>query len=197
MKNKLSMIIVAIVALVGAVAVYYLYGEEPKEINKNAMKFHDEYTLVEKDNVFVYKTIDEIINILKGGTGVVYLGFPECPWCQSYVVYLNEVAKDYGIEEIYYYNILKDRNENTEKYQMIVSLLKDELLTNDEGNKRVFVPDVTFVKDGKIIAHDNETSVINDGSKPEDYWTVENINNFKNKMIENISKYKNICITCN
>ena len=48
----------------------------------------------------------EIIKIMKNGTGVVYLGFPECPWCQSYVKMLNEVAKDVGIEKIYYYNVV-------------------------------------------------------------------------------------------
>ena len=31
---------------------------------------------------------------MENGTGVVYLGFPECPWCQAYVKYLNDVIKN-------------------------------------------------------------------------------------------------------
>jgi len=66
-------------------------------INKNNIpdneRFANEYTEVGQNNVFVYRNADEIIKILEGGTGLVYLGFPECPWCQAYVPILNEVAK--------------------------------------------------------------------------------------------------------
>ena len=83
-------------------------------------KFSAEYHEVAKNNVFVYRNIDEIINILEKGTGIVYLGFPECKWCQRYTKYLNEVAMDMGISKIYYYNIREDRKLNTENYQKIV-----------------------------------------------------------------------------
>ena len=76
-----------------------------KETISDSKKFTEEYTKVPKYNVFVYRDSSEIIKILEHGTGVVYLGFPECPWCQAYVKYLNEVAKEVGIDKIYYYNI--------------------------------------------------------------------------------------------
>ena len=63
------------------------------------IKFSKEYTSVNADNVFVYRNINEIINILDNGTGIVYLGFPECKWCQAYVPYLNEVAKENNLEK--------------------------------------------------------------------------------------------------
>ena len=58
-------------------------------VNKNFVKtdnekFSDEYGIT-TDNVFVYRTQDEILKILQHGTGIVYLGFPECPWCKAYV----------------------------------------------------------------------------------------------------------------
>ena len=50
------------------------------------------------------ESIISIVKILEHGTGVVYLGFPECPWCQAYVPMLNEVADIEGLEKIYYFN---------------------------------------------------------------------------------------------
>ena len=76
----------------------YLYINKNKDTD--GKKFAEEYGSVTEDNVFVYRSIDEIINILEHGTGVVYLGFPECPWCTAYVSYLDEVAKDNDVEKV-------------------------------------------------------------------------------------------------
>ena len=137
MKNKgiiitMGIIIVALLAVI----IFLLVRDNSNDNNNNneitdAKKFAEEYTLVPDDNVFVYSSVDEIIDILENGTGVVYLGFPECQWCSQYVVYLNEVAKERNISEIHYYNIREDRSNNTENYQTIVSLL-EEYLTLDE-----------------------------------------------------------------
>lgn len=159
--------------------------------NPQSEKFSEEYRYVSSENVFVYKSMDEIIDILENGTGVVYLGFPKCPWCQRYVEVLNEVAMEKGIDEISYYNIYEDRKENSEDYRKIVSLLDSHLLTDENGNKRVFVPDLTFVKDGEIIFHDNETSIAPEGYSPSEYWNEENTNNFKNKIESYFDIYMN------
>lgn len=196
MKNKLMIITIIVIAVVGALGIYYFFKEDNSNI-KVTNSFHKEYTLVGEDNVFVYKNIDEVITLLESGTGVLFLGFPECPWCQHYVKYLNEVAKSNKYKEIYYFNIKNDRYSNTVKYQKIVSLLGEKLLNDDAGNKRVFVPDVTFVKDGKIIGHDNETSVINIDIAPTDYWTTEKENALKLKLNEYFSLLTGACATCN
>ena len=95
MKKKGIIIGITILAIVGAILIYEFVPREESVSNK---KFNEEYTLVDKDNVYVYKSINDIINVLSKGTGIVYLGFPECPWCQRYVVYLNNLAKEYNIE---------------------------------------------------------------------------------------------------
>lgn len=148
----------------------------------DAEKFHEEYQNVEEDNVFVYRDAEEIIKILEGGTGIVYLGFPECKWCQAYTPILNEVAKENGIKKIFYFNILEDRKNNTKEYQRIVELLEKNLLNDDEGNKRVYVPDVSIVINGEITNHDNETSVISGDITPEEYWTKEKKEALKKKL---------------
>lgn len=167
----------------------YLFSKKDEEVESeleivsDSEKFSKEYIEVGEENIFEYKSIDEIVKILEGGTGVVYLGFPECPWCQRYVVYLNEVAKESGVENIYYTNILQYRKDNTEGYQKLVSMLDGYLLNDNEGNPRIFVPDITVVQNGEIVGHDNETSVVTeeDGT-PEEYWTEKRIEDLKLRL---------------
>ena len=44
------------------------------------------------------------------------------------------------------------------------------------------MPDLTFVKDGEIIAHDNETSIVESDIEQSSYWTNERINEFESKI---------------
>ena len=195
MKKKGIIIGITILAIVGAILRYEIVPIEESISNK---KFNEEYTLLDKDNVYVYKSINEIINVLSNGTGIVYLGFPECPWCQRYVVYLNILAKEYNVKEIYYYNIKNARSNNTKEYQKIVEILKDLLPYDDNGNKKVFVPTVVFVKNGKVIALDDETSTISDGTTPDEYWNQERINLFNSKMDSYFKTYNaGVCTSCN
>lgn len=203
--KKILLIIGGLILVIGVFVGTYFIFKTDEDVNNNtivksdAEKFAEEYTLLENDNVFVYKDIKEIINILEKGTGAVYLGFPECPWCQQYVVYLNELAKDNNVEKIYYYDILEDRKSNTEDYQKIVSILKDYLLKDEEGNLRVFVPDITFVVQGKIIGHDNETSLDTKGfKKPTDYWTDSAVKKLKTKLTPYYQEIEaKTCTECN
>ena len=203
MKKKLIIIVSAIIIIGGGILLYFVLNNKNNENDNVNIRFAKEYadSQVGEDNVFVYKNIDEIINILKYGTGVVYLGFPECPWCQAYVKYLNETAKDANIEKIYYFNILEDRKNNTEKYQEIVSILGDNLQRDDEGNLKVFVPNVSFVVNGKIIGNDYETSLDTKGfEKPSDYWTEEEVSELENTLsgyMKEVYKALYSCTDCN
>lgn len=190
-KNKKLYTIIGIVVLVLACSIgFYKVFTSIENKETDAEKFASEYS-IDNDNVFVYKTLEEINKILKNGTGIVYLGFPECPWCKGYVPYLNEVAKKEKLDKIYYFNILKDRKNNTDDYKKTVELLKDYLKYDDEGNKRIYVPTVIAVNKGKIVGFDDETSYDTKGyEKPEDYWKNEDLDGLKNrlsKMINDVS----------
>ena len=199
MKKKNYIIIGGILLLLIGVIVAIFLLRNNKETD--AIKFSKQYTSVPKENVFIYKDIDEIIQIMEHGTGIVYLGFPECPWCNAYVKYLNEVAIDVGIDKIYYYNILEDRKNNTEEYQKIVSLLGDNLQYDEEGNPRIYVPNVSFHIKGEVIANDYETSYDTHGYKtPEEYWTAEEVSDLKARLTdysEKIFLALNSCTGCN
>ncbi len=193
MKNNIKYIIIGVIILL-LLALLYFFGINKKETDSK--KFSKEYDI--EENVFVYRSKEEIIKILENGTGIVYLGFPECPWCKAYVKILNEVAKEEGVEKIYYYNILEDRKNNTSTYQKIVSILNENLLYDEEGNKKIYVPDVTFVLNGKIIGHDNETSVVKEDITPNDYWTEERIKTLKDKLRKYIALVTDsMCTDCN
>ena len=190
-KNKKLYTIIGIVVLVLACSIgFYKVFTSIENKETDAEKFASEYS-IDNDNVFVYKTLEEINKILKNGTGIVYLGFPECPWCKGYVPYLNEVAKKAKLDKIYYFNILKDRKNNTDDYKKTVELLKDYLKYDDERNKRIYVPAVIAVNKGKIVGFDDETSYDTKGyEKPEDYWKNEDLDGLKNrlsKMINDVS----------
>lgn len=206
MKDK-KIILASACALVALLIVggFLLFNKpDKKEENKptptaDAIKFKGEYEKVEADNVFVYRSIEDIIKILENGKGIVYLGFPECPWCQAYVPYLNDVAKEVGISKIYYYNILNDRKEETDNYKKILELLGEYVEYDSEGNKRIYAPTVIFVDDGKIVGMDSETAKDTKGFKnPEDYWTEEEVKDLKDKLKSLAEQVKeSTCSDCN
>ena len=66
------------------------------------------------------------------------------------------------------------------KYQKILSLLDQYIYKDDTSNGKIYMPDLTVVKDGVIVAHNNDTSLIASDQKGEDYWTEEKQNEFKN-----------------
>lgn len=198
MKKKILIVCGSILVVVIGVMLFFVLKNKNIEDN---VKFAKEYGSVSEDNVFVYKNIDEIIKIMEHGTGVVYLGFPDCPWCRAYVKYLNEVALDVGIDEVYYCNILEDRTNNTDSYKKIVSILGDNLQYDKEGNHRIFVPNVSFHVEGEVIGNDYETSYDTHGlSSAVEYWTNEEVADLKSRLtmyMEEVNKALNSCTNCN
>ena len=198
MKNKGLIIgLIAIIVILIGVVVFLLVRDNNEEnveaTPTDAEKFAEEYPSMPDDNVFTYATVDEIIDVLDGGSGIVYLGFPECQWCEAYVPYLNKVAKDVGISEILYYNIREDRSNNSENYQRIVELLDGYLQNDEDGNPRIYVPAVIFVNNGTMVGFDDETSLDTGGfTNPDDYWTEEEVNDLKSRL----TSYMQSCTVC-
>ena len=197
---KKNFIIVIFMVIAAAFAIFAVYEKSKDVLEKSdGEKFSEEYTEIDSDNPFVYRSLSEINKILENGTGIVYLGFPECPWCQRYVVYLNDVAKGYELEKIYYANILEDRNNKTEDYQKTISLISDYLQYDEEGNKKIYVPSIIAVYKGEIVGFDDETSWDTKGfDTPDEYWDTDSINALKSRLEEMIAKVSNnLCTDCN
>ncbi len=196
LKGLLS-IILGIAMLAGFII---LGNRDWKEVEqKESEKFSEVYPKVDKDNVFIYKRLKEINQILTKESGIIFLGFPACTWCQSYAKYINEVAKEMQIEKIYYYDIYHDRNNKSPDYQNTVKILGDNIPLDNNNERKIFVPNLTIVKDGKIIFNDNETATIitADAKASEQYWTEERVEEFKSKLRLAFKDFSPICLNCN
>ena len=99
------------------------------------------------DNRVKYLNTSEIVDLIKNGTGVLYLGYNTCPWCRNAVPVLIDAVIDNDINYLYYGDI--HQIDTTEIDELLVDYYRED----DEGNKRLSVPDVYFIKDGEIIGH--------------------------------------------
>ena len=172
-------------------------NNEPRWVT-DAEKFAAEYPLVGSNNIFVIRTVEQTAEILERGTGVVFLGFKECTWCQLYAVFLHEAALEMELNRIFYCDIREDRQNNTENYRRIVNTLDGLLQYDDEGRLRVYVPDVTIINNGKIIGRDFETSKETLGYKTaEEYWNTERVLALKIRLKEGMSFINKNCNDCN
>ena len=64
MKRKISILLIIVIAIIGTTVIYKHFYKQQID-NKSVTKFSDEYTLVDKNNVFVYSNIDEVANMSK------------------------------------------------------------------------------------------------------------------------------------
>jgi len=131
--------------------------------------FKDMY--VSEDNPFRYVEFDEIVELLENGTGIVYFGFPNCPWCRNLVPVLTDAAIAFGVEDILYRNVWEDRNvleldddgeivevrAGDPGYYQVLEILGDLAPAyrglEDESIRRIFVPAVVFIRDGEVISY--------------------------------------------
>lgn len=183
-KKRIIFSTLLLVVLLIAVYIKVIDTKENKEYREDAIKFKEEYEAlnqkqqatssykiikIPEDNPIMYANYEKIEEVITKGTGVIYFGFPECPWCRNAVPVLLEAAEETGVETIYYFNALSIRDkkhldengnivtdeEGTEEYYNLVDKLSDYLGTyeglNDESLKRLYFPTVVFVKEGQIL----------------------------------------------
>jgi hypothetical protein len=161
-------------------------------VNPETEKFKNEYEALNgrttPDGEHIYKNV-EIPNSVKieyvngqgamallseegGESGaVIYMGFPECPWCRTLLPPLMEACGESGYAgTVYYYNGLADRDvkslsedgqivteeEGTEAYRDLVAILYDHLSPykglEDDAVKRIYFPTTIFFKGGAVLS---------------------------------------------
>lgn len=159
------------------------------------------YNEVTKDNVYKRINATDAVDMVKEGTGILYLGFNTCPWCKQIVGILNESAKEKNINNIYYienfYNMRPDKNaksENKKEYNELLELLDDILPYekdengNDTNEKIIRVPLILFISNGKIVdyhsgtytGHELKTKIDENGN--EEKYLEELTNEQKDKI---------------
>ena len=89
-------------------------------------------------------------------TMIIYACFKDSDLCDSYAQLINEIARNYEIDEILYYDFKIDKKEKNATYQKIVDKLSDYLLTNDLGEQDLYSPTLLFIKNGSVFAIDDD-----------------------------------------
>lgn len=187
-KAVIKVSLLVILAVVSSIVIYdYFNKTEVLEtsITEDEKKFKKEYESlngktnasgkaypnveIDEDNGIVYASYNDIKEVITKGTGVIYFGYPECPWCRNAVPMLLQAASNTGLDKIYYFNAKEIRDtkvldangnvvttkEGTKEYYELVDLLSTVLGEyeglNDASIKRLYFPTVVFIKDGKIL----------------------------------------------
>lgn len=154
------------------------FKREYEEYNNQISITGKEYRTVniKEDNPMVYKTAGQIVSAIKNSdTFLVYFGFSTCPWCRSMIENLIKAAQDENIETIYYVDVydirdvlavdengnIKTLENGSSDYLELIDLLKDVLsdytLTDNDGKvintgeKRIYAPNVVYIKNGKAV----------------------------------------------
>lgn len=160
----------------------YLGKKDFSSTITDAERFSKEYTTIDMDNPFVYVNSNRVLNILNNETGIILVGFSSNAWMQEYVRELYPILKENNITKVYYYDVIEDRTKKTKNFRQIEDLLSKYLKITDMGAEYLFTPALIFVKDGKIINYDDETSLVSFDMRPDTYWNEDAITNFRNKI---------------
>ena len=207
MKKILAVFLLLLVVGCGNTKTTNKFKEEYESLNGQTNPNNQKeyvYMEVNEDNPFVYIKVDEVIKKLQKGTSVIYFGFPECPWCRNLVPVLIDAANELGVDKIYYYNAVKIRdtkeldengniittNEGTKEYKKIVDILYNYLPVynglNDDTIKRLYLPTVVFIKDGKVTYL--HTGTLDSQEDPYKKLTKKQYNELKKILSDNLNK---------
>ena len=170
MNKKVKLILQGILFVAIIVGFIYIGTRDfNKEVVVDNERFDADYVNVSKDNVFKYANAVEVYQALKGNA-IIFMGYPANVWSGYYANILNEAAKDAGIKEILYYDFYEDRENRNGTSQSIVFSLTNYLVTLDDGTEEIYAPTLVIVKNGKVIAFDNETAFTKGNITPDVYW---------------------------
>ncbi len=127
------------------------------------------------DNPIKIVSVSEAIDVLDMDKAILYVGAEWCPWCRNAVPVLFDAAKEENIDTIYYLDLDDDKSvytvvdgkatltkEGSVAYYDLLKKLDKELtqytLEDEKGKeikvdeKRIYMPDVFAIKNGKVIS---------------------------------------------
>lgn len=157
--KKLLIYLIAVIILIFGGVILSFFDKEQNQTNEDALRFKNEYEAlngsipmtISETNPIKYLDFTEVVQMLTTGTGVIYFGFPSCPWCRNIIPVLFDTADKNNWDTIYYVNP-RELKSNEKNYNKLLEILSDYLRESD-GKKVLYVPDVYFVKNGTIVGH--------------------------------------------
>ncbi len=182
MRKLVSLFVVVIILMTGCSI------KKESEVT-DAEKFAAEYSVDEK-NPFKYASIDEVLDIFNTGNGIVFFANSDNELCVEVAKILLDSLDGKNIEDVYYYNPQVIRDNNTDDYNKLIDIIEDYLPLNDNLEPYLFLPDVYFVREGKIIGHNNDVATIK--GTIDDILTEKRKKQLKNKYLELINSYNSV-----
>ena len=170
-KSKTQMIIYIILFVIFIVLfIYFGTLENTTKKTSDSDKFKNEYKEVNEDNVFVYLNAAETLDYIKKDNILILFGMKNNSFVGNYANILNEVAKNVGIEKIYYYDLTEESKIKNGTYQSIVNYLKDYAVSLDDGSKNIYAPSLLVKNDGIITYFDDEDAIVHGETNANDYF---------------------------
>lgn len=183
-KSQREMIVVVITFILLMGGFIYV-GTKDYTVNEitDSEKFVNEHKDANSNNVFKYINSSDAYTYIRNSDVLLLIGIKDSSWVSFYANILNDVAKEVGIDSIYYYDITEDRASGNGTYESIVYYLKDYVTYTDDGTPNLYGPTLLVKKDGVITFFDDETAIIKGAMKASDYW-----NNFQTNLKRNTLK---------
>lgn len=181
-KNGIKLLIIFLIILICIITFITVKKNRVTKDEKSFKKEYERYNgytnpgsnkkyfdvNIEEKNGIKYLDDDEVIDMLQNKTGIIYFGFPTCPWCRSMIEVLLDAKDSTNQKNIYYYNALDIRDEKVledgkvkttkkgkKNYYKILDILGDKASVyeglEDDSIKRLYFPTVVFVRNGKIV----------------------------------------------
>lgn len=170
-KDKRQMIIYIVLFII-FILLFIYFGtleNKTKEIS-DSEKFGNEYKIVTKDNVFSYINAQDASAYVRTSNAIILFGIKNNANVGRYAKILNEVAKEVGIDRIFYYDITEDRENKNGTYESIVEYLKSYITVLDDGTKNIYAPTLLIKKHGVIAFYDDESALIKGEQTSNEYW---------------------------
>lgn len=168
-KSITQMVIYIIIFCLLIYAFIYLGKKEYKVELPDNEKFSSMFSMVSTDNVFKIVNATEARMVSRGAKGIVLFG-TENEWVNYYAYIVNKIAKEVGVEEIYYYDFTKNRKDNNGTYEDIVKNLSNYVTYNDKGVAEIYAPSLLVVSKDEVLLFDSDTSFIKGKTTPSTYW---------------------------
>ena len=172
-KNKWQMVLYCILFITLIGAFIYLGTLDYEDALPDNKQFAQDFSLVSEDNVFKYVYATDALMIANGTKGIVLFG-TQNEWVNYYANIVNKVAKEVGIDTIYYYDFVSNRQDNNGTYETIVERLSDYVTYNDYGVAEIYAPSLLVVSGDEVLLFDTETSFVRGDITPSEYWNSFN-----------------------
>lgn len=159
MKSKIKRIAIISAIILGISILFSLYLNSRDNLRfkfeyerYNNVKYSNGKTIksdISIENKVKYLFKDEIIDVIKNETSIIYFGYDSCPWCRNIAPVLVDVTnKSDKIDKFYYFNVNQNYSDVKDELYEILSEYVD---TDEDGQRGIYVPRVFFIKNGKVL----------------------------------------------